>query len=157
ADRDEQRYAELLAKGEPSERLTAARALWRGHSRRNAADVLKYVDGPPPGGEAYRALQREVDAAVRPEAILRELTDGDYLWGTWLASLRPHRDLVPALLAGLAANKEYRAETILALGNSGDARAFKPLLKLLDDKDRVTAGFAAQALGYQGDTKAEPA
>src|SRR5215208_6262689 len=93
--------AERLAQRDPDGRLAAACALWRGHSRRYAADVLKYLAGPPPGGEPFRAFQREVEAALRPEAVLKELKDGDYPWGAWLAFLRPHKDLVPALLAAL--------------------------------------------------------
>lgn len=154
---DEERYRELLTSGAPANRLAAAKALWRGHSRRYAAEVLKYLSGPPPGGEAFRALQQEVNKSLLPDAIRRELKDGDYLWGTWLAFLRPHKDIVPALLAGLKDNPDYREEIILALGNSGDPRAFDPLLKLVLSRERVTAGFAAKALGYLGDAKAESA
>jgi WD domain, G-beta repeat/HEAT repeats len=155
SDKDEERFAEVLRDGAPAERLTAARALWKGHSRRYAADVIKYVSGSPPGGESFRALQRDVDAGLRPDAILKDLKDGDYLWGTWLAFLRPHKDLVPALLAGLRDKKDYRAETILALGNSGDARAFEPLVKVLTAGEPIIAGYAAMALGYLADPKAE--
>ena len=42
--------AERLTQGDAPARLAAARALWRGHSRRYAADVLKFLAGPPPGG-----------------------------------------------------------------------------------------------------------
>ena len=88
---------------------------------------------------------------------MKELKDGDYTWGTWLAFLRPHNDLVPALLAALKDRPDARPETMLALGNSGDPRALDPLLALLKSKDYRTAGDAAQALGYLGDPKAEPA
>ena len=101
-------------------------------------------------------LQREVDASVRPEAILRELREGDYLWGTWLAFLRPHKDFVPALLAGLKDKPKVLPETMLALGDSGDPRAIEPLLALLGSEDYRTAGDAAQALGYLGVPEAEP-
>src|SRR5262245_22913141 len=97
----EEKLAELLTKGEPHQQLAAATELWDGHSRRQAANVIKYLAGPPPGGDGFRKLQREVDAALKPQAILRELKEGDYLWGTWLAFLRPHEELVPTLLAGL--------------------------------------------------------
>jgi hypothetical protein len=158
SDPTEEGYAKQLtdAKADAGERLTAAKALWRGRSRRYAADVLKFLAGPPPGGEPFRAFQREIEASIRPEVILRELREGDYLWGTWLAFLRPHMDLVPALIAGLKDKPEMAPETILALGNSGDPRALKPLLELLASKDYRTAGDAAQALGYLGDPEAEP-
>jgi HEAT repeat protein len=48
------------------------------------------------------------------------------------------------------------SETVLALGNSGDRRALKPLLDLLKSKDYWTPGAAALALGYLGDPGAEP-
>lgn len=155
-DGAEEGLAKLLRKGNPDEQLAAARALWKGRSRRYAANVLKYLAGPPPGGEAHRAFQREADAALQPEAILRELGKGDYRWGTWLAFLRPHKEVVPALLKGLKEKKEELPETILALGNSGDARALEPLLKLMKGKDYEVSGFAAQALGYFGGAELEP-
>ncbi len=128
----EKGYAARLneADADPADRLAAARALWRGRSRRHASDVLKFVAGPPPGGAIYRAFQREVEASLQPRAVLRELQEGDYLWGTWLAFLRPHADLVPALLAGLKGGPKSPPrpipETMLALGNSGDPRALNP-------------------------------
>jgi WD40 repeat protein len=156
-DESEDRYADRLNKGEPADQLAAARALWRGRSRRYAADVLKFVAGPPPGGPGFRAFWQEVEAASRPEAILKELKNGDYRWATWLAFLRPHKDFVPVLLAGLKGEPDVRAETVLALGNSGDPRGLDPLLSLLKSKDYWEAGEAAQALGYLGGPKAEPA
>ncbi len=94
---------------------------------------------------------------MRPQAVLRELQKGDYLWGTWLAFLRPHNDLVPALLAGFKDKPDEQPETTLALGNSGDPRALEPLLELLKSKEYRKSGDAAQALGYLGSAEAEPA
>jgi len=102
-DRTENRLAHELARGGPDEKLAAARALWKGRCRTHAGDVLAFLNGPPPGGQA-----------------------------------------------GL------RAETLLALGSSGDERALEPLLELLADEDYVDAGFAASALGYLGRIEAEP-
>ena len=168
SDTQEEKLAELLVKGEPHQRLAAARELWEGRSRRQASNVLRYLAGPPPGGEGFRKLQRETDAALKPQSILRDLKGGDYVWGTWLAFLRPHEDLVPTLLAGLEdkpprglgvrgqGKSEFFPETVLALGNSGDARALGPLLGLLKSDDYRIAGDAATALGYLGDADAEP-
>jgi hypothetical protein len=149
----EEAYAVQLRDANPAVRLAAARGLWRGRSRRYAPEVLKFLAGPPPGGEPYRAFQRDVEESLRPDAILRELKKGDYAWGAWLAFLRPHRDLVPPLLENLKVHA--LPETTLALGNSGDARALEPLVELLQSKNSQTAGSAAQALGYFGDAQAE--
>jgi len=155
-DSREEACAKILVEGDSADRLAAARALWQGHSRRHAAKVLKYLADPPPGGEEYRAFQREIEASFQPEAILRELRKGDYQWGAWLAFLRPHKDVVPTLLAGLKDKPTRLPETMLALGNSGDLRALKPLLDLLKSKDYRTAGDAAGALGYLGNSEVEP-
>lgn len=152
----EQDFADLLASGDADEQLAAARALWKGRSRRHAAEVLKYLAGSPPGGAAFRTFRGEVEDALQPAAVLRELQKGDYLWGTWLAFLRPHKDFVPVLLKGLKAHPDERAETMLALGSSGDPRALEPLLALLASKEYRPAGEAAQALGYLGMAEAEP-
>ncbi len=153
---DESAFAEQLTKGDSAEKLAAARALWRGHSRKYASEVLKYLAGPPPGGNDFRAFQRKVEAELRPEAVLRELKEGDYLWGTWLAFLRPHKDYIPLLLDGLKTKLERQPETVLALGNSGDARALEPLLRILKSGKYRESGDAARAIGYLGDPKAEP-
>src|SRR4051812_18159466 len=62
-------YGRRLANGD----VAAARALWQGQSRRHAADVLRFVAGPAPAGNDFGDLRREVEAAVRPAAILKEL------------------------------------------------------------------------------------
>ena len=141
---------------DPPEKLTAARALWRGRSRRYASDVLKFADGPPLGGEDYRAFQREVKAALKPDAVRCELRERDYLWGAWLAFLHPSKEFVTELIAALKAKPEMLSETILALGNSGDPRAVEPLIELLKSKDYWIPGDAAQALGYLGSQESEP-
>jgi WD40 repeat protein len=84
------------------------------------------------------------------------MKEGDYAWGAWLAFLRPHKDLVPALLAALKDRPNDLPETSLALGNSGDPRALEPLLALVKAKDYRASGDAAFAIGYLGDPKAEP-
>jgi hypothetical protein len=154
-DGREEKLAKILSRRDHTQRLAAAKALWQGHSRRYATEVLKYLAGSPPGGDAFRTFQREVEVAIQPEAILRELREGDYQWGAWLAFLRPHKDLVATLLAALKDRPCFLPETMLALGNSGDERALEPLLALLKTEDYRTPGDAATALGYLGRREAE--
>jgi WD40 repeat protein len=155
-DSSEESCAKLLAKGDPAVQIVAARILWRNHSRRYSRNVLRLLATVPSGGEAYEALRREVDRSLQPENIRRELLAGDYPWAAWLAFLRPHSELVPPLLDGLKQKPDHRAETILALGKSGDRRALEPLLGLLGSGDYRTAGDAARALGDLGDAVVEP-
>lgn len=147
-DGREETHAQALLNGDSTARLAAARALWRGHSRKYASGVMKYVAELPPGGEQHRTFRQEVEAAFEPQAILRELSDGDYAWGAWLAFLRPHRDVVPVLVRRLDDKPDMLPETMLALGKSGDQRALRPLLGLLGSVDYRTAGDAAKALRY---------
>lgn len=153
---EEEALASTLAGGDPASRVAAARELWHGHSRRHARAVLKFVLGEPPKEETFAALKQDVQNGLQPQAILHELRDGDYWWGAWLAFVRPHKDLVPELMAGLKGKPASLPETILALGKSGDPRALKPLLSLLKCDDYRTTGDAAQALGYLGAPEAEP-
>ncbi|MBK6940763.1 MAG: HEAT repeat domain-containing protein [Planctomycetes bacterium] len=157
SDRDEDaRFDELTRKDtRPEQRLAAAIALWRGHSRPHASDVLRFIADEPPGGAAYRAFVREVDADLRPERLAQALRDGDYAWAAWLAFLRPDPACVPALQDGLTRYPEHRVATMFALGNSGDERALGPLLEALGDSDAQIAGAAASGLGFLGDSSAE--
>lgn len=155
-DLREDACAKTLLGGEPSGRVVAARELWRRHSRKHAVDVLRFLAGPPPGGNDYRALQREIDSALHSEAVLRELREGDYRWGAWLAFLRPHESYVPILLSAVEQQPQVLPETTLALGNSGDVRAIEPLLRMLKNREGRTAGDAALALGFFGRQEFEP-
>lgn len=152
---DYDEYEKALAKGETHEQIAAARVLWEGHSRLHATSVLKFLAGSPLGGDDFRKLQRDVEASLQLQAILHELKEGDYLWGCWLAFLRPHKDLVPTLVAGLKNQPDMLAETVLALGNSGDPKAKPPLVELLKSKDIDHATYAASALGYLGGAETE--
>ncbi|MBE7467159.1 MAG: HEAT repeat domain-containing protein [Planctomycetes bacterium] len=154
---EEEEYFRTLNEGDPHEQLEAARLLWSNHSRKYAVAVLKFVAGPPPGGEGYRAFAVEVEAALKPHAILHELKHGHYRWGAWLAFLRPHREFVPLLIANLKEKPEDLPETMLALGQSGDPAARQPLLQLLKSPEYRIAGDAAQALGYLGGPDVEAA
>lgn len=156
SDDMEDDLAKMLADGKPAHQLAAARELWERRSRRQAANVIKYLSGSPPGGEEFRRLQREVHHSLQPVAILHEMERGEYGWGAWLAFLRPHADLVPALLAAIDGQPKWKPETLLALGNSGDARALEPLLKALKSTDYQTSGHAANALRYFGSRSVEP-
>lgn len=155
-DSREDELAGTIAKGRPADRVAAARALWAGHSRRHARTVLAFVAGDPPNADGFAALKRDVEADVRPEAVLRELRKEDYRWAAWLAFLRPDTALVLDLLAGLRDRPEHRTETVLALGASRDRRALAPLLGLLKGGDYRATSEAAQALGYLGLPDAEP-
>jgi HEAT repeat protein len=152
----EEDCAKALAGNGKISRLIAAKALWYGHSRVHAAAVIKFVGEPPTEEkESFDAFKREVDDSLRPGAILRELQDGDYKWGAWLAFLRPHADLVPELLKALKEKKDHVRETSLALGKSRDDRALAPLVELLKTGDYFGAASAARALGYFGGPKVE--
>jgi hypothetical protein len=154
-DSEEDRLAETLAKGEPTEKLAAAQALWQGHSRRNASNILKFLASPSPSEKTFRTFKWEVEAALQPQAILREMRAGDHSWGTWLAYLRPHHDIVPGLIAALKERPHSLPQSILALGNSGDPRALKPLMECMKSADTIARGFASRALGDLGKPEVE--
>jgi hypothetical protein len=154
-NKQESAFADSLSKGQPAERMAAARQLWDGHSRGQARAVLQFVDALPDGTGDGQALKRQVAADLQPEAITRELRTGDYRWGAWLAYLRPSKEAVPELLAGLDGKPDYRAETVLALGASRDPRAIEPLRTLMKGGDGRNAGYAARALGDFGSPSVE--
>jgi hypothetical protein len=145
-----------LACENPAKRLEAAQALWRGHSRRHAADVITFAQGPRLQVAGFDRFAQLVKESLTPVAILKELQTGDYEWGAWLAFLEPDKELVPELIAALETQPKYRDATAIALGKSKDPRALKPLLKLLKS-DYVSAGFAADGLAYLADPAAESA
>ncbi len=144
----EEDLASRLSKGTMEERVAAAGDLWNGHSRRHAGRVLKFILGSASELAVGTNLKRSIEDSLKPEAIFRELRDGDNLWGLWLACLRPHESLVPELLAELNKEPPNRPEVILALGKSGDKRAVQPLLQLLGNSNYRLPGDAANALGY---------
>ncbi|MEO5716241.1 MAG: HEAT repeat domain-containing protein [Luteolibacter sp.] len=150
----EEFVASKLAKGSSDGRTAAARELWDGHSRRHARLVMEFISESAPRTASMTAFERIVEDSLKPEAILRELREGDHLWGLWLAFLRPHETLVPDLLADLM-NPTNFPEVILALGKSGDPRSLQPLLQLLDSPDDRIPGDAANALGYMAFPEAE--
>lgn len=159
SDRDEDaRFAELARPdARADERLAAAIALWHGHSRPHATDVLRFVADEPPGGAAHRAFVREVERDLRPQSIVDEFRTGDLAWAAWLAFLRPDAAIVDVLLDELPRRPEHTVAILFALGNSGDERALGPLLERLDDADDAIAGAAASGLGLHGDERAAPA
>src|SRR5262249_17526193 len=125
-------------------------------SRRHAADVIRFASKPSPGGEAFQVLAGDVDASLQPKTILFELKESDYLLGSLLAFLHPHQEFLSLLIVELHQKPDRLSETMLALGNSKDHRALKPLLELLASNDYQIAGDAAEALGYMGMVEAEP-
>jgi len=152
----EERAADLLHQGARGERIDAATRLWEGRSRYYANDVIAFVEQQPGDEESYRRLRAKIEGSLSLEGIRKELRDAHQEWGIWLAFLRPHKDLVPDLLECLAAGK-HKQDAMLALGKSQDERAFEPLLAILKEGDYQMSGFAASALGYLGDERAEPA
>jgi hypothetical protein len=153
-------FGELLQSGSDDERCEAAWQLWHAHSRYYAADVLDYLPSAPLNWRVV-LLRLYVEHSLSSKSVLKELESGDYLWGVWLAGLRPAPEYVPLLLTALESKKEDDLQaTISALGKSHDERAFGPLLKILQSKskesaDQINAGFAAQALGHLGRLEAE--
>ena len=147
-----------------ADRADAARSLWYGQSRPDAAAVLQFVAGPPLGGDDFRALQRDVEAALKPAAVLEHINARSGLggrslsadWGYWLAYLRPQPEYVPVLLDVMKDKAGPSAGAILALGNSGDPRALPPLLELVKSGGGYDPCHAARALRYLGRPEAEP-
>ena len=152
----EESLSKLLASGSKDSQLEASKELWNGHSRRHAEMVIKLISSDAPQTETFVAFRKSVESSLKPESILREVREGDYRWGTWLAFLRPHTDLVPELLDRLGKNPRFLSETILALGRSDDRRALPALFQLLNDSDYQTPGTAARALGYMKAPEIEP-
>ncbi len=144
----EETLAGKLDKGSVDERCAAAMDLWTGHSRRHAARVVGLTVASLPESQPLSVIKRHVEDSLKPEAILREIRDGENLWGLWLACLKPHESLVLELLAELDKKQLNRSAVVFALGKSGDKRALQPLLELLKDPDDRLSGDAAQALGY---------
>lgn len=156
ASSGEESWATLLKEGDARTQNLSARVLWQRHSRRHAKAVIEFVDNTEADQETVRPLRIAIDTSFQPNNIRRELEHGDYRWGCWLAFLRPNRDLVPSLLDGLKTKAEFLPETLLALGNSKDPRAYEPLLELIKTADTRNAGDAAGALGLLGNPNAEP-
>jgi hypothetical protein len=144
-----------LDSGTNDERYNAAKQLWCAHSRYYAKDVLAYLDSAPSDLKNIW-FHFEVEGALTPNKIVNELTNGDYLWGAWLAGLRPSSEVVPLLLeASRTKTERQRTATIFALGKSRDERVFAPLLEIMQSDKDDDAGFAAQALGDLGRLEAE--
>ncbi len=149
----EGRLAQFLLHGSsPVIKLDAAAILWRGHSRYHAALVLRSL---PQLAEADPNFAIQVEDDLWPGSIEREIREGDRAWGIWLASLRPHADLVPILIECLKGKPQHRPGIIHALGKSRDERAFGPLLHTLVYDTNEHGGFAALALGELGRPEAE--
>lgn len=154
---EEERLAEQLTSGAPSQRVSAADALWRGHSLKYAEDVLQFLANGNLEDKQFQELQTYVRTSLQPKDILWQMKKGDYRWGAWLSFLQPHRDLVPTLIETHKSELDYTPETVLALGKSRDARARDLLIGLLTEKHYRKPGDAAQALGLLGDATVEPA
>jgi hypothetical protein len=131
----------------------AAQVLWMGKSNRYARKVLTMASAKADDDAAWQRVHERVEASLSPEMIRQQISSDNRAWGLWLASLRPASDLVPAILAAHA--QEPTPYTVYALGSSGDARAYQPLLAALNSGDDQMAGYSAQALGLLGMPEAE--
>ncbi len=146
-------YAEKLASqledGKGATQLEAAKELWRGRCRPHAESVLKFLDNSKSQDPDFRDFRHEAEASLKPDAIRKELKEGKYEWGTWLAYLRPHESLVPVLLEELKNEQRQRElpETLIALGKSNDRRVVEPLIHLLLSGDHFDVWAAATAIG----------
>ena len=149
-------WSRLLADGDLGLRITAAGVLWQKHSGLFSRQVLKFLDEEMSESNEMQTLRRKVEESFQPDSILRELREGDYGWGAWLAFLRPDAGFVPTLLENLDTNAKHRAETLMALGKTRDRRAFEPLRKFLQSGEDRISGFAAEALGHLGLSEGEP-
>jgi len=181
-DGHEEAWARLLDSDDVELRAIAARTLWEHHSRRHTVKVIEAVSASVPGAGALAEAQSLVENGLRPESILAELTEGDFKWGAWLAGLRPHPTLVPAIIARVERrpaepdqtaqgterrlpfgmtrrslteflDTEEKAAAVLALGKSGDGRAIAPLTELLISDDYRLPGDAARALSELADSR----
>ncbi len=150
----EDELKDRLLKGKPTDQVRAATTLWEGRSRRYCRDVLEFIKKSNVDVPSFRTLQKQINASLTPQAILKEMEEGDLVWAIWLAVQAPSEEFVPELLANLRREFEMPA-TLLALGKTRDKRAFLPLIKRLYEKDEVVAGAAAHALGDLGFPEAE--
>jgi hypothetical protein len=154
-DSEEEALAVLLTDRREDLRVAAAECLWETHSRRHAREVLALVDGLHAQSDAARRLKETVEIELRTLAAPRSHVDDDPAWWAWLAALRPNPAMLPAL-EELVSRKRPLPEAIYALGQSKDARALAPLLKVLSTGDVQMGGYAAEALGELGNPDAEP-
>jgi HEAT repeat protein len=138
-------------------RLVAARMLWLARSRQYAKDVVDFAERLAPTSDAARELKTLVTVDVAPQTIAANLAEKmDLNWWAWLAAIRPHPSLVPALVQ-LAQDKDQLPEVLYALGQSKDSRTLPPLLNVLSESENRTARrIAANAIGEIGDSTAEP-
>lgn len=149
-------WSRLLAEGDLSLRITAAGVLWNKHSGLYSRQVLQFLEKETSTSDELRTLRHHVEDSLQPDNILKELDEGDFGWGMWLAFLRPDGRLVPTLLEKLEGNKEHQPATLMAMGKSRDRRAIEPLRKFLQSDEHIASGFAAEALGYLGLVEGEP-
>jgi HEAT repeat protein len=154
-DGKEEALAALLIDRHEDLRVVAAECLWETHSRRHARKVFELVDDLHAQSDAARRLKETVEGELRTLAESGPRADDDPAWWAWLAALRPNPAMLPAL-EELALRKPPLPEAIYALGQSKDARALGPLLKVLSTGDDRIGGYAAEALGELGNPDAEP-
>jgi HEAT repeat protein len=108
------------------------------------------------GAKKLKVLIETNLAAKRILSELRKPVDKNTEWWAWLAAMRPHPMLVPALIQLAQDRKCPTMKVVFALGQSRDSRVVPTLLRILaaseDDEDCCAA---ADALAKIGDSAGE--
>jgi hypothetical protein len=158
-DGEEECIADMLGCRHEDLRIAAARELWTRHSRRHAREVIAFAMKLAANSDAARQFKLLCDADLAPGRILVELrkpVGKDSAWWAWLAAMRPHPTLVPALIQ-MAQEKDALPEVVYALRQSKDPRSLPTLLTLLTKCDDETVRcIAADAIGEMGTSAVEP-
>jgi PBS lyase HEAT-like repeat len=129
---DECALAQVLEFSDMNLAAVAAETLWKVHSLRHACDVVKFVRQCDPKRRQCHKYFDQVEADLRPDRILAEITTGDRHWGEWLASLSPDAKLTATLIRTVDEGRGTEG-TIYALGKANDPQVVATLLKALSD------------------------
>jgi hypothetical protein len=155
---EEPLFEQLLSCRHRELQIVAARNLWGRLSCKHAHQVIALAGMLPHDADTATELKSIVEADLAPQRILAELRKpiaDDTVWWAWLAALRPHPTLVPALM-DLAKEKRPLLEVIYALWQAKDPRSLVLLFKILNEcEDYRARCLAAKAIGEIGGTSVE--